>query len=196
LARGAVEGSGLPVTVKLRSGIEVGDRSGFDLALRLADEPGVAAIGFHPRAATVGHKGSPDYALTRELVERIEVPVIVSGGLKSAEAARRAYEESGAAAVMIARGSLGNPWVFEELTGRRSSPPNRDEVATELLWVIDRAEEHLGSERAGRYLRKFYPWYMESLGAPPGLADELQRHADLPQARRLIADLAAPAPSL
>ena len=196
LARGAVEGSGLPVTVKLRSGIEVGDRSGFELAVRLAEEAGVAAVGFHPRVATVGHKGSPDYALTRELVERIEIPVIVSGGLKSAEVARRAYEESGAAAVMIARGSLGNPWVFEELTGRRSSPPDRDEVATELLWVIDRAEEHLGSERAGRYLRKFYPWYMEPLGAPTELADELQRHADLPQARRLIADLAAPAPSL
>jgi len=197
LARGAVEGSGgLPVTVKLRSGIEVGDRSGFELAVRLAEEAGVAAVGFHPRAATVGHKGSPDYALTRELVERIEVPVIVSGGLKSAEAARRAYEESGADGVMIARGSLGNPWVFEELTGRRSAPPDRDEVAAELLWVIDRAEEHLGSERAGRYLRKFYPWYMEPLGAPTELADELQRHADLPQARRLIADLAAPAPSL
>lgn len=197
LARGAVEGSGgLPVTVKLRSGIEVGDRSGFELAVRLAEESGVAAIGFHPRAATVGHKGSPDYALTRELVERIEVPVIVSGGLKSAEAARRAYEESGAAAVMIARGALGNPWVFEELTGRRSSPPDREEVAAELLWVIDRAEEHLGTERAGRYLRKFYPWYMEPLGAPTELAEELQRHADLPQARRLIADLAAPAPSL
>src|SRR5215467_10342338 len=96
LARGAIEGSGLPVTVKLRSGIEVGDHSGFDLAVRLVDEAGVAAIGFHPRAATVGHKGSPDYALTRALVERIEAPVIVSGGLKSADAARRAYAESGA----------------------------------------------------------------------------------------------------
>ncbi len=196
LARGAIEGSGLPVTVKLRSGIEVGDRSGFDLAVRLAEEAGVAAIGFHPRAATVGHKGSADYALTRELVERIEVPVIVSGGLKSATAARRAYEESGATAVMIARGSLGNPWVFEELTGRRRQPPERGEVAAELLWVIDRAEEHLGSERATRYLRKFYPWYMEPLEAPPELADELQRHADLARARHLIADLAAPAPSL
>jgi len=195
LAQGAIEGSGLPVTVKLRSGIEVGDRSGFDLAVRLAEETGVAAIGFHPRAATVGHKGSPDYALTRELVERIEVPVIVSGGLKSAEAARVAYEESGAAAVMMARGSLGNPWVFEELTGQRQQPPGQGEVATELLWVIDRAQEHLGDERAGRYLRKFYPWYMEQLDASPELADELQRHADLAQARRLIADLATPAPS-
>jgi tRNA-dihydrouridine synthase B len=196
LARGAVEGSGLPVTVKLRSGIEAGDRSGFDLAVRLAEEAGVAAIGFHPRAATVGHKGQPDYALTRELVERIDVPVIVSGGLKSADAARRAYEESGAGAVMIARGSLGNPWVFEELTGRRMTPPDRGEVTAELLWVIDRAEEHLGTERAGRYLRKFYPWYMEPLGATPEFTDELMRHADLPRARQMIADLAAPAPSL
>ena len=196
LARGAIEGSGRPVTVKLRSGIEAGERSGFDLAVRLAEEAGVAAIAFHPRAATVGHKGSPDYELTRELTERVEVPVIVSGGLKSAEAARVAYEESGADAVMIARGALGNPWVFEQLTGRRSEPPDRAEVAAELLWVIDRAEEHLGSERAGRYLRKFYPWYVEPLGAEPELADELQRNADLPQARRLIASLATPAASL
>jgi nifR3 family TIM-barrel protein len=196
LARGAAEGSGLPVTVKLRSGIEAGDRSGFELAVRLAEEAGVAAIAFHPRAAAVGHKGSPDYALTRELVERVAVPVIVSGGLKSAHAARRAYEESGADAVMIARGALGNPWVFEELTGRRTDPPQREEVVAELLWVIDRAEEHLGAERAGRYLRKFYPWYMLPLEAPAELADELQRSADLPRARRLIADLAAPAPSL
>jgi nifR3 family TIM-barrel protein len=196
LARGAAEGSGLPVTVKLRSGIEAGDRSGFELAVRLAEEAGVAAIGFHPRAATIGHKGKPDYALTRELAERIEVPVIVSGGLKSAEAARLAYAESGADAVMIARGALGNPWVFEELTGRRGEPPERAEVAAELLWVIDRAEEHLGPERAERYLRKFYPWYVESLDVSPELAEELQRSADLPRARRLIGDLAAPAASL
>ncbi len=196
LAGGAIEGSGLPVTVKLRSGIEAGDRSGFDLALRLVEEAGVAAIAFHPRAATAGHKGSPDYALTRELAERVEVPVIISGGLKSAEAARVAYEESGADAVMIARGSLGNPWVFEELTGRRSAPPEPEEIAAELLWVIDRAEEHLGTERATRYLRKFYPWYIEPLGAPAELAAELQRSADLPRARHLIAALAAPAASL
>ncbi|HEY7949769.1 MAG TPA: tRNA-dihydrouridine synthase [Solirubrobacterales bacterium] len=195
LARGAAEGSGLPVTVKLRSGIAAGDRSGFELAIRLAEEGGVAAIAFHPRVAAVGHKGSPDYELTRELVERVEVPVIVSGGLKSAAAARAAYEESGAAAVMIARGSLGNPWVFEELTGARTEPPDRAEVVAELLWTIDRAEEHLGSDRANRYLRKFYPWYVERLGAGPELTDELHRSADLPEARRLIADLAAPEPA-
>ncbi len=192
LVRGAAEGSGLPVTVKLRSGIQAGDRSGFELALRLVADGGVSAVAFHPRAATVGHKGRPDYALTRELVERVDVPVIVSGGLKSAEAARLAYEESGADAVMIARGGLGNPWVFEELTGHRTEPPSREEIVAELLWVVDRAEEHLGAERAERYLRKFYPWYLGSLDAPRPVADELQRSADLDRARVLIAALGEP----
>jgi tRNA-dihydrouridine synthase B len=193
LARAAAEGSGLPVTVKLRSGIEAGDRSGFDLAIRLAEEAGVAAIGFHPRAATKGHKGSPDYALTRELVERIDIPVIVSGGLTGAAAARRAYEESGADAVMIARGSFGNPWVFEELTGRRLQPPSPEEMVAEWLWVLDRGEEHLGPERATRYLRKFHPWYAERLQAPREVVDQLQRSDDLGQVRELISALSASA---
>jgi tRNA-dihydrouridine synthase B len=187
LLRRAIEGSGLPVTVKLRSGLRPGDRSGFELAVRLAEEGGAAAIGFHPRAATVKHKGSPDYALTRALVERIDAPVIVSGGLDDAESVRNAYRESGADAVMLARGALGNPWLFEELTGRRSEPPSREEVVAELLWTVDRAEEHLGTERATRYLRKFYPWYVDALGAPSEVAAELQRSADLPRARQLIA---------
>jgi tRNA-dihydrouridine synthase len=87
---------------------------------------------------------------------------------------------------MIARGSLGNPWVFEELTGRRAAPPSRAEVADELLWVVDRAEEHLGPERAQRYLRKFYPWYFDGIDADKGVRDELQRTADLARARQLI----------
>jgi tRNA-dihydrouridine synthase B len=194
LLRGAREGSGLPVTVKLRSGLRPGDRSGFELAARLAEEGGAAAIGFHPRPATTKHKGSPDYALVRELVDWLDVPVIVSGGLDSAEAARRAFRESRADAVMIARGSLGNPWLFEELIGGRTEPPSREEVAAELLWTIDRAEQHLGPERAARYLRKFYPWYVDSLAAPAEVAEELQRSADLPRARQLIAVLAAPQP--
>jgi tRNA-dihydrouridine synthase B len=191
LLRGAREGGGVPVTVKLRSGLEPGDRSGFELALRLADE-GAAAIAFHPRSAAVQHKGKPDYALARELVERIDVPVVISGGLRTAEAARRAYEQSGSAAVMIARGALGYPWVFEELTGRRADPPSTAEIVAEALWVIDRAEDHFGGERAARYLRKFYPWYLERLPAPGPVAEELQRSAGVGRARELLAQLAEP----
>ena len=138
MAAAAVAGGGPPVTVKLRSGLRPGDRSGLDVAVRLVREAGVAAIAFHPRSAAVQHKGVPDYELVRELTGLIDAPVIVSGGLDSAAAARAAYRESGADAVMIARGSFGYPWIFEELTGRRAEPPDREEIAVELLWVIDR----------------------------------------------------------
>ncbi len=189
LASAAVSGSDLPVTVKLRSGITPDDRLGFELAIRLVEEAGVSAIGFHPRSAEVHHKGAPDYALARELVDAIEVPVIISGGLETAEAARNAYAESGAAAVMVARGSLGNPWIFEELTGRRTEPPTRDQVLAELRWVIDRAEQHLGEKRAARYLRKFYPWYLEWLEVDKELAARFQVSETLAEARALIDSL-------
>jgi nifR3 family TIM-barrel protein len=189
LARGAIEGGGLPVTVKLRSGMRPGERSGFELAVRLVEEAGVAAIAFHPRAASQQHRGVPDYALARELAESIAAPVIITGGLRSAEAARSAYEASGAAAVMIARGSLGNPWIFEQLTGKRSAQPSREEVLAELEWVLARCEEHIGAERAARYLRKFYPWYLELLGAGREQTELLQRSDSLGEARELIRGL-------
>jgi len=194
IASGAIEGGGVPVTVKLRSGLEPGDRLGFDLAVRLVKEVGVSGIAFHPRPAAIQHRGEPDYALARELVGAIAAPVIISGGLDTADAARRAYEESGAEAVMIARGSLGNPWIFEELTGQSAGAPSPERIVDELLWVVDRAEEHLGPDRAARYLRKFYPWYLERLQAPPELAAALQRNDELAAVRALIGGL-APAPA-
>jgi nifR3 family TIM-barrel protein len=189
LARAAADGSGLPVTVKLRSGIDPGDRSGVELAARLVEEARVAGIALHPRSAAVRHKGAPDYGLVRDLVDRLDgsgVPVIVSGGLATAELARRAYRESGADAVMIARGALGNPWIFEELTGRRMSPPTDVEIARELLWTMDRAERHLGRRRAGQYAKKFYPWYLERLGLTRREASAFQRTEDLDEARALL----------
>ncbi len=193
IATAAREGGGIPVTVKVRSGLARGGREGFELAVRLAEDAGVAAIGFHPRAATTQHKGQPDYALARELVDRIDVPVIISGGLDSAEAAREAYAESNADAVMIARGSLGNPWIFEELTGQRAGAPERGEIVAELLWVMDRAEEHLGPDRAARYLRKFYPWYLERLDADRETTASFQASSELDEARSLVEELSMPA---
>jgi tRNA-dihydrouridine synthase B len=164
LARAAAHGSGLPVTVKLRTGIRPGDLSGVDTARRLVFDGGVAGLSIHPRHASQRHSGKPDYELVRTLVEELPVPVLVSGGLHSADAARDAFERTGAAGVLLARGALGNPWLFAELLGDRIDEPSHEEILTELDWVIGSAREHLGDERAARYLRKFYPWYVDRLG--------------------------------
>jgi len=192
LAKAAGEYSGLPVTVKLRSGNRPGERSGAELARRLVEEANVAGIGFHPRHASQQHKGDPDYDLAADLVDELGVPVIISGGLRSDEQILAAFERKGADAVMLARGSLGNPWRFERLLGRRDGEPTPSEVLDELGWVIDRAEEHLGTDRAGRYLRKFYPWYCETLGLPKRAAHELSTAPTTAHARAVLDRIAAP----
>jgi tRNA-dihydrouridine synthase B len=190
LARAAVEGASagereLPVTVKLRSGLRTGETSGFDLAHRLVAEAGVAAIAFHPRSAAVQHKGVPDYALAARLVESLDAPVILTGGLSDAAHVVEAFEQTGAAAVMLARGALGNPWLFAELVRGRMAAPSRAEVVEELDWTIDCAVEHLGETRATRYLRKFYPWYVARLELDVHDAKQLQ--AALQQSETLTA---------
>jgi tRNA-dihydrouridine synthase B len=210
LARAASEGGeGLPVTVKLRSGRRLGETDGFALAHRLVDEVGVAAIGFHPRSAAVHHKGVPDYELAARLVDSLDAPVILTGGLNEPAQIEAAFHETGAAAVMLARGALGNPWLFAQLLDPRNDgsdhedphrgAPTREEVLSELDWTIDRAVEHLGEPRATRYLRKFYPWYIQRLGLDRQTEKELQAALQaaetLPEARnRLAILLGSPAP--
>jgi tRNA-dihydrouridine synthase B len=189
VARAAREGSGLPVTVKLRSGQRPGETDGYDLAHRLVHDAGVSAIAFHPRSAAVHHKGTPDYDLAARLVASLDAPVLLTGGLRTPEAVRAAHERTGAAAVMLARGSLGNPWLFEQLLGTRATEPTREEVLAELDWVIGRAVEHLGAQRAGRYLRKFYPWYLERLHAPKAVQQAMQETATVADARALLTTL-------
>jgi tRNA-dihydrouridine synthase B len=196
LARAAVEGGGgVPVTVKVRSGQRPGERTGVTLARRLVEEAGVAGIGFHPRHASQQHKGEPDYALAAELVEAIDVPVILSGGMSDDALIRAAWERTGVDAVMIARGSFGDPWRFQRLLGLRDDQPSRAEIVDELRWVIDRAEEHLGVERAGRYLRKFYPWYAESLSLTKREQQPLVTAPTTDDARRALDVLAGAEPA-
>jgi tRNA-dihydrouridine synthase B len=190
VARAARAGSGLPVTVKLRSGQRPGETDGYELAHRLVHDAGVSAIGFHPRSAAVHHKGTPDYELAARLVESLDAPVILTGGMSSVEAVESAYERTGAAAVMLARGALGNPWLFARLLGGRAVEPTAHEVLQELDWVMDRAVEHLGGPRAGRYLRQFYPWYLERLGADKAVRRALQQTASVDEARAVLDGLA------
>src|SRR3954467_15226213 len=191
VAKAAREGSGLPVTVKLRSGQRPGETDGFELAHRLVHDAGVSAIGFHPRSAAVHHKGTPDYDLAKRLVEELPVPVIVSRGVQGAEHVRWVFEHTGCAAVMLARGALGNPWLFAQVLGEREGAPAAEEVLAEWAWVIDRAEEHLGAERAARYLRKFHPWYAERLGAPRETLQALHQ-AETLDAQRAVIGLLTP----
>jgi tRNA-dihydrouridine synthase B len=162
----------VPVTVKMRRGVANGSRACLELGPRLV-EAGAAALTLHPRSAQQMYTGEADHALTAELVERVDVPVIASGDVTSREKALAVLEQSGAAAVMVARGAQGNPWALREIVEGESFRPTREEVAAELVVFIREAVRELGEQRAVGFLKKFYGWYLGHGRFPKPFKQEL-----------------------
>ena len=149
----------VPVTVKMRRGLENGSRACLDVGPRLVDA-GAAALTLHPRSAKQMYTGTADHSLTAELVELVDVPVIASGDVTSRARAQAVLATTGAAAVMVGRAAQGNPWALARDRRRRRGEPSREEVVAELVLFIRETVRELGEQRATGFLKKFYGWYL------------------------------------
>jgi tRNA-dihydrouridine synthase B len=145
--------------VKMRRGIENSSRAALDVGPRLV-EAGAAALTLHPRSARQMYTGTADHSLTAELVERVSVPVVASGDVTSRARAQAILGATGAAAVMVGRAAQGNPWAIAGIVDAGSRQPRREEVVAELVLFMRETERELGTERATRFLKKFYGWYL------------------------------------
>jgi tRNA-dihydrouridine synthase B len=149
----------VPVSVKMRRGVEDGSRACLEVGPRLV-EAGAATLTLHPRSAKQMYTGYADHSLTAELVELVDVPVIASGDVTSHAKALSVLAATGAAAVMIGRGAQGNPWAIREIVFGEAEQPSREEVAAELIVFIRETVRELGERRASGFLKKFYGWYL------------------------------------
>jgi len=104
-----------PVTVKMRAGWDQDRIISTQAGLRL-EELGVKAITLHPRTTSQRFTGKANWKLIKELKNAVKIPVIGNGDINSADDYKKMIDETGCDAVMIARGALGNPWIFKELT--------------------------------------------------------------------------------
>jgi tRNA-dihydrouridine synthase B len=148
----------LPVTVKMRRGLENGSRACLDVGPRLVDA-GASSLTLHPRSAKQMYTGEADHSLTAEFVECVAVPVIASGDITSRAKAQAVLATTGAEAVMVGRAAQGNPWVLREIMGG-DSEPSQAEVVAELVLFIRETVRELGEHRATGFLTKFYGWYL------------------------------------
>jgi tRNA-dihydrouridine synthase B len=149
----------LPVSVKMRRGLEDGSRTCLELGPRLVDA-GAASLTLHPRSARQMYTGEAEHALTAELVERVDVSVIASGDITSKARAQTVLATTGAAAVMVGRAAQGNPWALSAIVDEDAPEPTREEVAAELILFIRETVRELGEKRAASFLKKFYGWYL------------------------------------
>jgi tRNA-dihydrouridine synthase B len=203
----------LPVSVKMRRGLENGARTCLELGPTLVDA-GAASLTLHPRSARQMYTGEADHTLTAELVERVDVPVIASGDITSRARAQTVLATTGAAAVMVGRAAQGNPWALSAIVDDDVAKPTREEVAAELILFIRETVRELGEKRASSFLKKFYGWYLgrgrfprpfkqelvqlqttkdvelRLLAAAPGARDILERLEDeLPTGDEVLLDL-------
>jgi tRNA-dihydrouridine synthase B len=153
-----VEAVDVPVSVKMRRGLENGSRACLGVGPRLVDV-GASTLTLHPRSAKQMYTGEADHALTAEFVDSVGVPVIASGDITSRAKAQSVLATTGAAAVMVGRAAQGNPWVLREIMGDESEP-TREEVVAELILFMRETVRELGEHRATGFLKKFYSWYL------------------------------------
>jgi nifR3 family TIM-barrel protein len=162
----------VPVTVKMRRGLEDGSRACLDVGPRLVDA-GAQSLTLHPRSAKQMYTGYADHSLTAELVDLTDVPVIACGDVTSRSKAEGVLAATGAAAVMVGRGAQGNPWLLRELLDEDAPQPPREEVAAELILFIRDTVRELGERRAVGFLKKFYGWYLGHGRFPKAFKNEL-----------------------
>src|SRR6185503_19516670 len=172
LVEAVASATSLPVSVKMRRGVENGSRACLEVGPRLV-EAGAQTLTLHPRSAKQMYTGTADHSLTAELVSLVDVPVIASGDVTSRARAQAVLATTGAAAVMVGRGAQGNPWALREIVDGASAEPTREEVVAELVLFIRETVRELGERRASGFLKKFYAWYLGRGRFPKPFKQEL-----------------------
>ena len=166
--------AGVPVTVKIRSGWESKQMTWREAA-QAALDAGVSAITIHPRTRAQGYEGHSDWGIMKELVELVagRVPVFGSGDLFKPEDAKAMLEETGADAVMFARGAMGNPFIFRDATdlltkGSYEPVPPEERVKTGFA-ELERLVAETSEQHACLEMRKRFAAYSKGISGGAAL---------------------------
>ncbi len=189
MAKKVVDAVSIPVTVKTRIGWDSKDINIVEIAKRLEDV-GVKAITIHCRTRAQGHSGEVDYSWIPKVKSIVSIPVVVNGGIFSAEDAIKVFEDTGADGVMIARGAIGNPWIFREIKNLFENKINpeisvKEKIET-CLEHLRLAIENKGERRGTIEHRKFYSGYLKGLRNSSRIRAELMNKTSYSEVENIL----------
>lgn len=172
----------VPVTVKTRIGWDEDSILILDVAKRMEDA-GAQALTVHCRTRKQGHSGEADWSWIPRIKNVVNIPVVLNGGIFTAEDVKQAFDETGADAVMIARGAINHPWIFKEAKELLFDGNISTVITPELR--ITTALKHLKYEleikevrRAVIPFRKFYSGYLKGLYGASKIRQELYKYEE------------------
>jgi nifR3 family TIM-barrel protein len=192
--RGAVD---LPVTVKTRSGWNEATRDPVEIALRCQDA-GAQGLTLHPRTRTQMYGGSAAWEEIARVKAALDIPVIGNGDIRSAADALRMWQETACDGIMIARGSFGNPWLFQQaralLEGRvpRPEPGAAERFAVALRHARLQVEIQGDTRRTAIEFRKHLGWYTRGLPGAAALRQRLHQIESMAEIERVFEAYLAP----
>ena len=186
--------AGIPVTVKMRIGIDPGHIT-YLQAGRIAEDNGAAAVALHGRTAIQHYSGTADWSAITRLKQTVtSIPVLGNGDIFSAADALRMMAETGCDGVVVGRGCQGRPWLFADLAAAFDgaalpTAPNLRAVTRVLRRHAELLMAEMGADRGIRDLRKHIPWYLRGFGVGSTVRLDMGMVSSLADLDRMIADL-------
>jgi nifR3 family TIM-barrel protein len=184
----------IPVTVKMRLGVE--DASGREAVMiaKIAEDCGVDAITVHGRTRIQGYSGVADYEAIGRVKQAVKVPVIGNGDVLSGADAARLKNTAGVDGIMIGRGGLGNPWIFKAIeqaleNGHALPEPSFEEKKKTLLRHLGLELEFRGEKMALLHLRRIACWYFKNIPGVSEFKAKVNVCQSIPEMKRLIEEL-------
>lgn len=158
----------IPITLKIRIGFDKKDIAGITDTARRCQDLGVAAIFVHGRLVSQGYSGEIDYDFIRGIKNAVTVPVFGSGNIFSPDKAKEMFDKTGCDGILVARGALGNPWIFREIEGylkngtitKEISLEEKKAVLKKHLSYIDKYKYISPKGKIG-FMRKVAIWYLK-----------------------------------
>ena len=163
LLKSIVKNSNKPVTVKIRTGWDKASINAKEAALASQDA-GVSALFIHGRNKEQGYGGEVDYEAIRGVKKLLEIPIIASGDVFSPELAKKMMDETGCDGLLVARGALGNPWIFKEIKEYLKNEkiikrPGLEKIADVMIEHLNSCIDFYDASHGVRRFRKFFAWY-------------------------------------
>jgi len=188
IVKAAVRESNKPVTAKIRSGWRPDSINAVQVA-KIIESAGASAVAVHARTRDEFHSGKADWQVIRDVKNAVNIPVIGNGDVFSGEDAVRMLSETGCDFVMIARGAMGNPWIFREALslwrdGEKSCPSTREERKAAVCRQLADLVSDKGEYAAVREMRKHISWYFKGI---PNSAEVRKQANSLTSAEEVFA---------
>jgi len=178
-----------PVTIKIRKGWDKGNVNAVEYA-KMAQAAGVSAIGVHGRTRVQMYSGKADWDIIRDVKKAVDVPVLANGDIFSPQDAQRILNYTGADIAMVARGAMGDPWLFEQaaalLNGQQvpKHPPIGIRVQTALR-QFELAARQKGEHVACLEARKHYSWYLRGVPHSGYFKEKISKAATMDDLREI-----------